>query len=122
MTSTATETRLFGREAEQAQLQALLDDARARRSGSLVLIGEPGAGKSALIDEIRFGVNDMTVLEARGVESEAELPFASLHQLLRPVLGLLERLPGAAGGGAARRVRAQRQRCAGSVSACRSRC
>ena len=93
MTSTATETKLFGREAEQAQLQALLDDARARRSGSLVLIGEPGAGKSALIDEIRSAVNDMTVLEARGVESEAELPFASLHQLLRPVLGLLERLP-----------------------------
>src|SRR3954468_19528163 len=93
MTSTATETRLFGREAEQAQLRALLDNARARRSGSLVLIGEPGAGKSALIDEIRFGLNDMTVLEARGVESEAELPFASLHQLLRSVLGLLERLP-----------------------------
>ena len=54
MTSTATETKLFGREAEQGQLRALLDDARARRSGSLVLIGEPGAGKSALIDEIRF--------------------------------------------------------------------
>jgi DNA-binding CsgD family transcriptional regulator len=84
---------LFGRGAEQERLRALLDGARDRRSGSLVLVGEPGAGKSALIDDIRSAASEMTVLEARGVESEAELPFASLHQLLRPTFDLLERLP-----------------------------
>ena len=84
---------LFGRGAEQERLRALLEDARNRRSGSLVLVGEPGAGKSALIDDVRTVASDMTVLEARGVESEAELPFASLHQLLLPTFDLLERLP-----------------------------
>jgi len=84
---------LFGRRAEQERLRALLDGARDRRSGSLVLVGEPGAGKSALIEDVRRVASEMTVLEARGVESEAELPFASLHQLLRPTFDLLDRLP-----------------------------
>src|SRR5262245_6591006 len=93
MTSAASETLLFGREVEQQRLRALLEGARARQSGTLVLMGEPGAGKSALIDDVRVAASDMTVLEARGVESEAALPFASLHQLLRPTFDLLERLP-----------------------------
>ena len=90
---TTDSAQLFGRGAEQERLRALLEDARNRRSGSLVLVGEPGAGKSALIDDVRTLASDMTVLEARGVESEAELPFASLHQLLLPTFDLLERLP-----------------------------
>jgi DNA-binding CsgD family transcriptional regulator len=90
---TTDSVQLFGRSAEQERLRAMLEGARNRHSASLVLVGEPGAGKSALIDDVRKAASDMTVLEARGVESEAELPFASLHQLLLPTFDLLERLP-----------------------------
>jgi len=72
---------------------ALLDDARASRSGVLVLRGEPGIGKTALLDDARERAQDMHVLAARGVEAEAELPFAALHQLIRPALGKLDELP-----------------------------
>src|SRR5688572_1970547 len=84
---------LHGRDAERAAIEALLDDARARRSGILVLRGEPGMGKTALLQHARARATDMRVLQASGVESEAELAFASLHQLLRPLLPMLDRLP-----------------------------
>src|SRR3954453_21826612 len=85
---------LFGRAGEGAELDALIDAARVSRSGALVLRGEPGIGKTALLDEARSLARDMHVLATRGVESEAELPFAGLHQLLRPALALLDHLPG----------------------------
>jgi DNA-binding CsgD family transcriptional regulator len=85
---------LYGRDAERAQIWALLEDARASRSGALVIRGEAGVGKSALLEDARDRAEDMQVLGARGVESESELPFAALHQLLRPALGQLDRLPG----------------------------
>jgi len=72
----------------------LLDGARASRSGVLVLRGEAGVGKTALLEDTRERAADMHVLSATGVESEAELPFAGLHQLIRPALDLVERLPG----------------------------
>jgi DNA-binding CsgD family transcriptional regulator len=72
---------------------SLLDEARRGRSGTLVVVGEPGVGKTALLAEGRARSADMRVLAATGVESELELPFASLHELLRPVLGLLPRIP-----------------------------
>jgi DNA-binding CsgD family transcriptional regulator len=84
---------LYGRDAERALIGALLDAARSSRSGSLVLRGEPGAGKTALLEDTRERAADMHVLWARGVESESELPFAGLHQLTRPALHLIERLP-----------------------------
>jgi DNA-binding CsgD family transcriptional regulator/tetratricopeptide (TPR) repeat protein len=84
---------LVGRDAERAAIDALLDGARASRGGTLVLRGEPGIGKTALLEDARNRATGMRVLGARGVESESELPFASLHQLLRPVLNHLERLP-----------------------------
>ena len=84
---------LYGRDAERTLVGALLDAARASRSGALVLRGEPGVGKTALLEDVRDRAADMHVLAARGVESESELPFAGLHQLLRPALHLLERLP-----------------------------
>ena len=64
------------------------------RGGSLVLSGEPGVGKSALLREAsaRAARSGMLVLTATGVQSEAQLPFAGLHQLLRPVLGQLDGL------------------------------
>ena len=85
---------LYGRDAERALVGALLDAARESRSGALVLRGEPGVGKTALLEDVRDRAADMHVLAARGVESESELPFAGLHQLLRPALHLLDALPG----------------------------
>nr|WP_238341948.1 LuxR family transcriptional regulator [Actinopolymorpha rutila] len=85
---------MVGREAERARIDALLDDARAGVSAALVLRGEPGIGKTALLDHAAERAAGLRVLRAAGVESEAELPFAGLHQLLRPVLGRLPALPG----------------------------
>src|SRR5215218_9755973 len=84
---------LYGRRAECDALERLLADARRSRSGVLVVRGEAGVGKSALLDHAAGRAEGMTVLRAAGIESEAELPFAALHQLLRPVLGLAGRLP-----------------------------
>src|SRR4051794_9872005 len=77
---------LVGRDREQALLTSLLDDV-ARRGQALVLHGEPGIGKSRLLSEAERTARErrMTVLTTAGVLSEAHLPFAGLHQLLRPV-------------------------------------
>jgi DNA-binding CsgD family transcriptional regulator len=85
---------LFGRDAERTAIGALLDAARDSRGGALFLRGEPGIGKTALLEDTRDRAADMHVLSTRGVESESELPFAAVHQLLRPVLSHLETLPG----------------------------
>ena len=74
-------------------MTTLLEEARRGRSGTLVVVGDAGAGKTALLEKSRALASDMRVLAATGVESEAELPFASLHELLRPVLDLLPRIP-----------------------------
>ena len=74
---------LYGRDPERAIIGQLLDAARESRSDALVLRGEPGVGKTALLDDARERAADMQVLTARGVDSESELPFAALHQLLR---------------------------------------
>jgi DNA-binding CsgD family transcriptional regulator/tetratricopeptide (TPR) repeat protein len=84
---------LYGRDSERARIGELLDAARTSRSGALILRGDPGIGKSALLEDARDRAIDMHVLSARGVESESELPFAGLHQLLRPALDLLDTLP-----------------------------
>jgi ATP/maltotriose-dependent transcriptional regulator MalT len=83
---------LYGRDAERARIGELLDAARASQSGTLVIRGEPGIGKSALLADARERAADMHVLAARGVESESELPFAALHQLIRPALEHIEAL------------------------------
>jgi hypothetical protein len=84
---------LVGRDEELRQVTTLLEEARRGRSGTLVVVGDAGAGKTALLEKSRALASDMRVLAATGVESEAELPFASLHELLRPVLDLLPRIP-----------------------------
>jgi DNA-binding CsgD family transcriptional regulator len=84
---------LRGRREECAALDRLLDGARAGRSGALVLEGEAGVGKSALLDYAIASASDLRVLRAAGVESEMELAFGALHQLCAPVLDGLERLP-----------------------------
>ena len=84
---------LYGRDLERFAINALLDDARAARGGVLVLRGRAGAGKSALLEDAVAAARGVRVLSATGVESEFELPFAALHQLLRPVLSDVDRLP-----------------------------
>jgi DNA-binding CsgD family transcriptional regulator len=84
---------LYGRDPERSRIGELLDNARASRSGVLVISGEPGVGKSALLENARDQAGDMRVLSGAGVESEAQLPFAALHQIVRPVLGHVESLP-----------------------------
>jgi DNA-binding CsgD family transcriptional regulator len=83
---------LRGRRDECVVLDRLLDGARAGRSGALVLEGEAGVGKTALLDYAIGSASDLRVLRAVGVESEMELAFAGLHQLCAPVLDRLERL------------------------------
>src|SRR5215207_1224895 len=84
---------LYGRVGECAALERLLEDARASHSGVLVVRGEPGLGKSALLEEAAQRAVGFRVLRAVGIESESELAFAALHQLLRPVFDLFGRLP-----------------------------
>jgi ATP/maltotriose-dependent transcriptional regulator MalT len=84
---------LLGREHETARMDRLLDGAREGRAGALVVRGEPGIGKTALLDYAADRAEGMTVLAARGIEAEAELPFAALADLLRPVLTSIERIP-----------------------------
>jgi AAA ATPase domain len=84
---------LVGRESELQLIDQLLDEVHGR-GGSLTVSGGPGVGKSALLLEIALRAADrgMLVLQATGVQSEALLPFAGLHQLLRPVLSHLDLL------------------------------
>ena len=84
---------LVGRRDEREALARLLDAARESRSGVLALVGEPGIGKSALLDDLAAGARGMRVLRARGVESEGAVPFGGLLELLRPALGVLDRIP-----------------------------
>jgi DNA-binding CsgD family transcriptional regulator len=84
---------LRGRDKQQAAIGALLERARAGVSGAVVLRGEPGIGKTALLDYAHSQAAGMVVLRAAGIESEAELPFAGLHLLVRPVLSQLATLP-----------------------------
>ena len=84
---------LLGREAERLAVDRLLTEARAGKSGVLALVGEPGIGKTALLELAAERASGMQVLRARGVESEAEIPFAGLAELLRPVLHTLDAIP-----------------------------
>lgn len=85
---------LLGRSSEQMLLASLLDEV-ATRGQALVLRGEPGIGKSRLIAEAARKARErgMAVLTATGVQSEAHLPFAGLHQMLRPVRERAVELP-----------------------------
>ncbi|MGC4747672.1 AAA family ATPase [Micromonospora sp. DT201] len=92
MTGVVSDLMLLGRDADRAVLRTAVEQARAGHSAALVVRGEPGIGKSALLDHVTTGPG-LTVLRCAGVESEAEIPFASLHLLLYPVLGRAEALP-----------------------------
>jgi DNA-binding CsgD family transcriptional regulator len=84
---------LVGREVEVQRLGALVDAARHGRGGVLVVRGEAGIGKSALLAYVRDGAAGFRVMQASGAEFEMELPFAALHQLCVPILDGLAALP-----------------------------
>ncbi|MFI5915801.1 AAA family ATPase [Dactylosporangium sp. NPDC051541] len=84
---------LVGRGAEQQRIDAVIAAARAGRGGALVLRGEPGVGKSALLGYARGAADGCAVMAVSGSQFETELPFAALHQLCTPLLGRLPDVP-----------------------------
>ncbi|TDW24350.1 helix-turn-helix transcriptional regulator [Kribbella kalugense] len=86
---------LLDRHVERRAVDQVLERAAAGESAVLVVRGEPGIGKTALLDYAvsRASASDLRVVRAWGVESEMELAFAGLHQLCMPMLGRLEQLP-----------------------------
>jgi hypothetical protein len=85
--------RLIGREAEKDALHEVLDSVRRGMSGALVLRGEPGVGKSALLGYAVEHAGDLQLVRTVAVESEMALAFAAVHQLLSPLLPGTNRLP-----------------------------
>src|SRR6201993_4465544 len=85
---------LLDRRSERAVVDGVLDQARGGSSAVLVVRGEPGIGKTALLGYAAGRARGFRVVRAWGVESEMELAFAGLHQLCGPMLGRLEQLPG----------------------------
>jgi DNA-binding CsgD family transcriptional regulator len=88
------ESTLVGRHGECEELDRLLEDARAQQSRTLVLRGEPGVGKTALLDYLARKASGCRIARVAGVESEMELAFSGLHQLCGPMLDHLGDLPG----------------------------
>jgi DNA-binding CsgD family transcriptional regulator/tetratricopeptide (TPR) repeat protein len=84
---------LLGRDSECSAIDGLLDAARQSQSGALVLRGDAGIGKTALLQYATKRAEGMRVLAGSGIEAESELPFAGLHQLLWPVLDRADDLP-----------------------------
>src|SRR4051812_45095798 len=84
---------LRGRARECALLDELVSAIRRGESRSLLVLGEAGIGKTALLEYLIASASDTTVVRAVGVQSDMELAFASLHQLCAPLLERLERLP-----------------------------
>jgi DNA-binding CsgD family transcriptional regulator len=84
---------LVGRGEECLRIERLLDDACSGHGGALVVSGEPGLGKTSLLDHAAASGRDMRVVRARGVETEASVPFVGLVDLLTPLAGLVKELP-----------------------------
>lgn len=84
---------LHGRAAELADIRSMLADARAGHSSAQVIVGAAGSGKTALLDHVAADATGFHTMRCTGVESEAELPFAALHQLLHDRVEGLEALP-----------------------------
>jgi predicted ATPase len=89
-------TGLMGRVAERDALDRLIEAVRGGESRVLVLRGEPGVGKTVLLDHLarQASLGECRVARAAGLQSEMELAFAGLHQLCAPMLDQLDRIPG----------------------------
>ena len=86
--------RMLGRRRERALLDRLLDTARDGHGAVLVAHGEPGMGKTALLEYAVAAASDFRVARAAGAEGEIALDFSALQQFCLPILGFVERLPG----------------------------
>jgi DNA-binding CsgD family transcriptional regulator len=84
---------LLGREHERHEIEQALARARSGASATLALLGEAGIGKTVLLDYAAERATGMRVLRARGIKSEAQIPFGSLLELLRPALAMLDKIP-----------------------------
>jgi len=84
---------LLGRADERREIEQALARARSGASAVLALAGEPGIGKTALLGYAAERAGGMRLLRARGIESEAQVPFGSLLELIRPALVLLDKIP-----------------------------
>jgi DNA-binding CsgD family transcriptional regulator len=84
---------LLGRERERTALDRLVESARDGYGGALVVHGEPGVGKTALLDDSVEKATTLRIVRSAGVEGEMELPFAAVQQLCAPILAVGERLP-----------------------------
>ena len=84
---------LLGRDHERQEIEHALARARSGTSATLALAGEPGIGKTALLEHAAGRAAGMRLLRARGIESEAQIPFGSLLELIRPALVMLEKIP-----------------------------
>ncbi|HZX06718.1 helix-turn-helix transcriptional regulator [Kribbella sp.] len=84
---------LIGRDAERRVIEQLIAGARVGAAGVLLVTGEPGIGKTTLLEEAAALAGGLQILRARGTEAEREVPFAALLQLLRPALAGLDRIP-----------------------------
>ena len=90
--------RLYGREAECETLAELVSDVRHGRGAVLAVRGEPGAGKTALLDYAAGLAGDLRVAQAAGAESEAGLAYAGVHQLCGSMTSLAQPAVGPAAG------------------------
>ena len=88
-----TRPRLVGRSQERRALDRTLDALRSGQSSTLIMRGEPGIGKTALLGYVRDRATGCRVVTASAVQSETVLPFAGLHQLCAPLLDRLDQLP-----------------------------
>jgi DNA-binding CsgD family transcriptional regulator len=93
MERSGAETSRLGRAGECALLDEVIEDVRQGASRSLVVRGEAGVGKTALLEYLLASASELTVVRALGVESEMELAYAGLHQLFAPLLDHIEQLP-----------------------------
>src|SRR4030095_3683596 len=84
---------LVGRELQRGLIDELIERARTGAASTVVLSGDPGIGKTALLEYAVERAGDMTVVRALGLETEAELEFSALHELCRPLLELLPEIP-----------------------------
>jgi hypothetical protein len=84
---------LTGRDAQRRELDDLIDRVCAGQSEALVVVGEPGIGKTALLDYVAGHARGCHVVRAVGVQSELELTFAGVHQLCAPMLDHLDAVP-----------------------------
>ncbi len=93
MSTTDPEGALRGRRTEREALDRLVSTTRAGRSEALVLRGEAGVGKTALLEYVVQRASECRIARAAGIESETELAYAGLHQLCAPMLDRLDALP-----------------------------